>query len=105
MIPGDPFAAIAELILGVYKTRKVQTWARLIFSLCFSATTSALFTCGSILVSTKSWPIALGSGMMIAAIVSTVLFRTSPLTKGMQAVLPSEEAAKEIESNLQVINK
>jgi hypothetical protein len=35
----------------------------------------------------------------------TVLFRRSPLTKGLMVVLPAEEALKELATNFQTIEK
>jgi hypothetical protein len=66
-----------------------------------------LFICGSVLCATKSAALAIGSGMVMAALALTVLFRreTSRLTRGMIIVLPGAEAAKEIDTNFQVLEK
>src|SRR5258707_10159064 len=99
----DPFHAIGEVVLGIYKERKVQNWCKLIFTLSFSAITTFLYVTGGSLAATRSWPISIGSGMVSAAVIMTVLFRRSDLTKGMIVALPAEEAKTEINSNIPVI--
>lgn len=103
----NPFDAIATLILGKIKDGIWAQWLRFLFELLFSAVVSFLFTCGSVLVSTKSAAIAIGSGMIVASLALTVLFRreSSKLTKGMLVVLPSAEAAKELATDFQTIEK
>lgn len=101
----DPFGAIADVILGIYKTRKVQQWAVLIFELSFSGMMSGLFVCGSTLIGSRSWTVSIGSGMIATVISSVYLFRRSPLTRGMMLALPSSEADKELATDLQVIEK
>ena len=99
----DPFHAIAEVVLGVYKERKVQNWCKLIFTLGFSAVTTFMYVTGGALAATKSWPVSIGSGMISSAVILTVLFRRSDLTKGMIVALPAEEAKTEINTDIQVI--
>ena len=99
----DPFHALAEVVLGVYKERKVQAWAKLIFTLSFSAVTTFLYVTGGSLAATKSWAISIGSGMISAAVILTVLFRRSDLTKGMTVALPEDEAKTELNTDIQVI--
>lgn len=50
---------------------------------------------------------SIGAGMVAAALSLTVLFRreNSKLTKGMLVVLPAAEAAKEIASDFETIQK
>lgn len=101
----DPFAAIADIILGIYHERKVQQWISLLFQMGFSAIVTFLFECGTLLTTTKSWTISVGGGMVMSAVVLTIFFRSSPLTKGMLGVLPSAEAQKEIDSSIQRIQR
>jgi hypothetical protein len=101
----DPLGAIADVVLGVYKERKIQQWCKLIFELSFSGTMSALFVCGSTLILSNSWTRSIGAGMIAGVVSSTYLFRQSPLTKGMMLALPSSEADKELATDLQVIEK
>jgi hypothetical protein len=101
----DPFAALAQIILGIYNGRKVQRWISLLFQMLFSAISTFLFICGTSLVASKSWTISIGSGMISAALVLVIFFRRSPLTKDMMAVLPADEAKVEINTDIQVIEK
>ena len=103
----NPFDAIATFILGKIKEGVWAAWLRFLFELLFSAVVSFLFTCGTVLCSTQSDALAVGSGMIVAALALTVLFRreSSKLTKGMLVVLPSAEAAKELATDFQTIEK
>jgi len=99
----DPFHAIGEVVLGIYKERKVQRWCVLLFTMGFSGVNTFLFVTGTALVSSRSWPIAVGSGMISSAVILTVLFRRSDLTKGMTVALPEDEAKTELNTDIQVI--
>jgi len=101
----DPFAALASIIVGVYQTKKIQAWISLLFQMLFSAIASFMFVCGSSLLASKSWPLSIGSGMVVASVTLVVFFRKSSLTKGMMAVLPIEEATKELNTDIQTIEK
>lgn len=103
----NPFDAIATFVLGKIKEGIWAAWLRFLFELIFSAAVSFLFVCGTLLAATDAVTLAIGSGMVTAAIVMVALFRreSSRLTKGMIVVLPSAEAAKELETDLQVIQK
>lgn len=103
----NPFDALATFALGKIKEGIWAQWLKFLFELGFSAVTSFLFICGSVLCATRSASIAIGSGMIMAALSLTVLFRreTSRLTRGMIIVLPGAEAAKEIDTNFQVLEK
>lgn len=101
----DPFAALAQIILGIYNGRKVQQWISLLFQMAFSAVSTFLFVCGTSLATSRNWPISLGSGMISSALVLVIFFRRSPLTKGMMAVLPQDEAKTEINTDIQVIER
>jgi hypothetical protein len=57
------------------------------------------------LIKTQNWALSIGSGMVVSSVSLAVFFRMSPLTKGMMAVLPAEEAAKELNTNIQIIEK
>jgi predicted phage tail protein len=103
----DPFQGLADFILGRLKQGVWAQWARFIFELAFSAIVSFLVVGGGALISTRNWPVGIGSGMVAAGIYATALFRreSSKLTKGMMVVLPSEEAAEEITAEVQEIDK
>ena len=80
-------------------------WLKLLFTMAFSAVVSFLFIAGTILALGQPAGFAVGSGMTMAAMAMTVLFRRSPLTKDLMVVLPAAEATKEIETDFQVIQK
>ena|ERR1700690_1032779 len=102
----NPFDALANFGLGILKQRVIQDWCKLIFSIAFSGGVGFVFTCGAVLVAPPhSWAMAIGSGQIIAGVCMTAVFRASPLTKGLLVVLPSAEAAKEIETDLQTIQR
>jgi len=103
----NPFSAIAELILGKIKEGIFVAWAKFLFELIFSAVASFLFIAGLALASGAEVGMAIGDGMVTAAICMAVLFRreSSKLTRGMLVILPAAEAAKELETDLQVIQK
>jgi Na+/phosphate symporter len=101
----NPFNALATFVLGKMKQSAMSLWLKLLFTMVFSALCSFLFTCGTVLVSTKSWTLAVGSGMIVAATAMVVLYRVSPLTKGLTVVIPAAEAAKELETDFQTITK
>jgi len=105
--PMNPFDAIATLVLGKIKEGIWAAWLKFLFELGFSASVSFLFTAGTILVSTRSAALAIGGGMIMAALALTYLFRreSSRLTRGMLVVLPSAEAAKEMATDFQTIQK
>ena len=101
----NPFDGLAKFLLGRLEQKIIQAWARFLFQMAFSAFVTFCFVCGTVLVSTKSAITGIGSGLAMVAIVLTVFFRTSKLTAGMQAVLPSAEAAEELATGLQTISK
>jgi hypothetical protein len=103
----NPFDALATFVLGRIKEGIWSSWLKFLFEMSFSAIVSFLFTCGTVLVSTRSTSVSIGSGMIMAAIAMVTLFRRerSKLTKGMLVVIPSAEAAQEIATDLQTIQK
>jgi hypothetical protein len=101
----NPFDGLAKYLLGRLEQNIIQGWARFLFQMTFSAFVSFFFTCGTVMLSTRSVLTGVSSGMVMVAIVLTVFFRSSKLTAGMTAVLPSEEAAKEFATGIQTITK
>lgn len=101
----NPFNAIAELALGWIKDKILQRWLNLLFELIWSGILSFLFVCGSALAGKTLTGIAIGSGMIASAICMTIVFRRSPLTKGLLLVLPSAEALKEIQTDVETIQR
>ena len=103
----NPFDAIASFVFDKIKEGIWAAWLKFLFELSFSAIVSFLFITGSVLVSGQPAGVAIGSGMIVASLALTVLFRreSSKLTRGMLVVLPEAEAAKEIATDFQTIQK
>lgn len=103
----NPFDALAIFVLGKIKEGLYAAWLKFLFEMLFSAVVSFLFACGSMLLGKAPAGVAIGFGMLWAAMAMTYLFRreTSRLTKGMIVALPAEEATKELNSNFQTIQK
>jgi hypothetical protein len=103
----DPLGDLATFVLGRIKQGLYAQWLKFLFELGFSAVVSFLFCCGSLLFADAPAGIAIGFGMIWAAMAMGFLFRreTSRLTRGMLVALPGDEAAKELVANFQVIEK
>jgi hypothetical protein len=103
----NPFDALAKLALGWLEHTTIAAWAKFIFELLFSAIVSFLFTCGGMLMASEPTAIAVGFGMIWAAMAMVYLFRRerSKLTAGMVVALPGDEAAKEMAASFQTIVK
>jgi hypothetical protein len=101
----NPFAGLAQYFLGRLEQKIIQHWVRLIFQMGLSALITFLFICGAALVAGAELEIAVGSGMVMVALVLTVYSRTSKELSGMLFVLPAEEAQKEIDTNFQTITR
>lgn len=102
----NPFDGIAHFFLGLIEHKTLQGWLRLLFELTLSGLLTFMLACGGVLVTPPhSWAVAIGTGLITAAVIMTVVFRRSPLTKNMMLILPAWEAAKEIETNMEVIQK
>ncbi|SRR6266849_9248528 len=94
---GGGFNFVEQLI----KAHKVK----LVFSFVFSYLTTFSFVCGSALAAQRPVLISIGSGMVSGAVVVTYLFRRSPLTKDLFVALPEAEAAKEMDTNMQTLQR
>jgi len=101
----NPLDSLAGFVLSRLKQSMLSQWLKLLFELSFSATVSFLFVCGTVILATNSVMIGAGSGMVMSALCMTVLFRRSPLTKGVMVVLPAAEAAKEMDAQFQTIER
>ena len=101
----DPLGALADFVLGRLKQSAMALWLKLLFTMAFSAAVSFLFVCGTMLAVAQPASFAIGSGMVMAAMAMTLLFRRSPLTKGLMVALPEAEATKELQTAFQIIEK
>lgn len=103
----NPFDALATFVLGKIKEGLYAQWLKFLFELTFSAVVSFLFGCGTLLFAQARAGMAIGFGMIWAAMAMVYLFRRENLrlTKGMIVALPESEAAKEMQSDFQLIQK
>lgn len=101
----NPFDAIGNIFLGWMRDKILAHWLNLIFELVWSGILSFLFVCGSALAAKVLTGVAIGSGMVTAAICMTIVFRRSPLTKNLLLVLPSQEALKELATDTETIQR
>jgi|ERR1043166_3624314 hypothetical protein len=103
--PLDIAGAVEKAVTDLIALHRIDRWCRLVFTMAFSGIVSFLGTCGGALVAHRAPWESIGLGMCSAAVMMTVLFRHSELTKGMMVALPSSEAADEIKTDTQVIQK
>jgi hypothetical protein len=97
----DPLGFISDLI----HQHRVDEWTFLIIQIVFTFTMAGCFVAGGALTAgTPPWR-ALGGGLVIAVTCTVRVWRKSQLTKGSIVVLPAEEAEKELDTNLQTIQK
>jgi uncharacterized membrane protein YjjP (DUF1212 family) len=101
----NPFDGLARYFLGRIQQRVYQDWMRMLFQMGFSGMVTFLFVCGGTLVKTGSWTASIGGGMVFSAVIMVAFFRRSPQTAGMIALLPQEEAIKEINLDIQTIQR
>jgi hypothetical protein len=97
--------AISSAITKLVEIHRIDRWCRLVFTMGFSANVSFLVTCGGALAAHRPTFEAVGTGMISAAVMMTVLFRRSDLTKGMIVAIPEQEARAEITTDTQIISK
>lgn len=105
--PLDIAVALEKFATDMIALHRLDKWARLVFTMAFSGIVSFLTTCGGAMAYPLHRPTteAIGEGMISAAVMMTVLFRRSELTKGMLVALPAEEAKQEIHTDAQTISK
>jgi hypothetical protein len=97
--------AISSAITRLVELHRIDRWCKLVFTMLFSGGVSFLGTCGGALAAHRPMFEAVGTGMISAAVMMTVLFRKSDLTRGMIVALPESEARAEINTDIQVIEK
>ena len=113
--------ALAKFILGRLEAGVWAQWLRLLFELAYSGLASFLWGFGvtvgalggTVLAGGAQIPsgliltIGLGAGSIWAVVSMTNLIRSddAKLLRGVKVVLPSAEALKEMDSDLQIITK
>jgi hypothetical protein len=92
---GDPFAAIADIIVGWHKTGIIVKWAKLIFGPIFSFWITFNTVAGGCLVAKLGWPVSIGYGMMSGAAfaLSAYLHADSKATAGIVIAVPQQSEA------------
>ena len=97
--------AISSTITKLIELHRIDKWCRLLFTMAFSGICSFLLTCGGAFIAHRPTFEGIGEGMVSAAVMMTVLFRRSDLTKGMIVALPESEAEVELKTSAEIINK
>jgi hypothetical protein len=106
-------AAAASVFVGPLVTaidawmvrRKVDQWARLIFTMIFSWWASVGCIAGGALAAHRPTGEAIGTGLVAGTVAIVTLFRKSDLTKGETVVVPEVEAKQELDSDQQTITR
>lgn len=122
----NPFDGIAQFALGLIEKKILQAWVRLLFSMIGSGVLTFMLVCGGSLIGVKTLVLifgptvasalpaslpagdsgfSIGLGLVFSALMMVVVFRRDPLSKGVMLVLPSWEAAAELNTNTQVIDR
>lgn len=97
----DLFTAIQRFI----EARKLNEWLKLGIQLFCSFWFGGCGATGSSLVAHRPPWEALGSGLVMGSVCAVIVWRRSPLTKGLILALPEQEAREEMKSDTQVIMK
>jgi hypothetical protein len=89
---GDPFAAVADIIVGYHKTGVIVKWFKLLFGSVFSFWISFNTVAGGCLIAKLGWPVSIGYGMVSgAAMALTSYLRSdSKLTSGVVIAVPQQ---------------
>jgi hypothetical protein len=116
--------AIANLVLGLIEKKILQGWIRLLFSMLGSGILTFMLVCGGSLIGVKvlvlifgagvasalpsslpagDWGFSIGLGLVFSAVMMIAVFRRDPLSRGIIFVLPSWEAAAELNVNTETI--
>jgi hypothetical protein len=75
-------------------TKRLERWFKLGVTMFFSAFVYFLSATGTALVARQPWPVAVGSGMLAAAVALVFLWNRSPLTKGLMVAEPKDVLVK-----------
>lgn len=101
----DPFSALADIVVGVYKERKLQAWCALLFQIFTSLLGTFLLMSGIPLMAGATWARAVGNGFVWCAGVLGFFVRRAPQLRGMMFVFPELEAEKELANSTEVIQR
>lgn len=87
---GDPFAALARIIVGYHDAGIVQGWLRLLFSIGFSFFLTFCSVSGTAWAAEASWRRGFGLGLISASALAFVAYRNASqkLIKGTIVAVP-----------------
>lgn len=97
----DLFGALEKWI----EFRRINEWVKLCLSLFCSFWLSGAFVCGAGLTAHRPTMEAIGEGLISGAVMATMVWRRSDLTKGLILALPAAEAKAELETDSQIIRR
>lgn len=101
----DWVTGLGTFVNGLIRTHKMNEWFKLILQLVASDLISWQFTEGAALAATTPQLVARGMGLMSGSVMAVVIWRRSPLTRGLMLALPAKEAGVELDTDTQVISK
>ena len=94
---GDPFSAIASLIVGWHRTGKMAQallrlhhWAVLLVGMGISFWLSSATVCGAALMAGKGWAFSVGAGLVTGAAMAFLAFTRSPLARELVVAVPQK---------------
>lgn len=93
----NPFDALGNFAVNLIKHGAVQAWMKLLVSCLVSSVVAFAGFFGSVLLSTKSFVLAIGSGSLAVSITLVSLWIKSPLTKGIPILYFGEIEVARIE--------
>lgn len=96
---GDPFVALADLIVGWHKASQLQAWLKLIGGCLLSFWLTFNTVCGGALIAHVPVPVAIGYGMTVGSAMAYVAFlRANPkLVAGITVAVPTDTATDRID--------
>ena len=104
---GDPFAAVADIIVGWHKTGVVVKYFKLIFGILFSFWITFNTVAGGCLVAHLGWPVSIGYGMAAGAAMALTSYVRSDakLTSGITIAVPTKTEEDASVTPIEVITK
>jgi hypothetical protein len=89
---GDPFAAVANIIIGWHNTGVIVKWGKLLFGILFSFWVTFNTVAGGCLVAKLGWPVSVGYGMLSGGAMAFLSFlnQDKTLTAGIVVAVPQQ---------------
>jgi len=102
----NPWDAVGKFFAELIEGKRLERWMKLMVTMVFSAVVYFLSATGTALIAREAWPVAVGAGMLAAAVAMVFLWNRSPLTKGLMVAEPKDVIIKsETDSDLATINR